>query len=128
MWNRILGAASIVGVALLIAASPGTGQPGTGQTGTPQPGTTVMSPAALGYKQGMETMHAAMMKPMTGNADQDFAQMMIAHHQGAIDMARVEIQYGADPALKERAQTIIDEQGKEIDELKQWQKEHKLTQ
>src|SRR5256885_10035746 len=32
-------------------------------------------------------MHAAMHVPFTGDADRDFARMMIAHHQGAIDMA-----------------------------------------
>jgi len=122
MLNRILGAASIVGVALLLGAAPAGGQPGT------TPGTMEMSPAMQGYKQSMDTMNQAMMKPMTGNVDQDFAQMMIAHHQGAIDMARVEVQYGADPALKQMAQTVIDEQGKEIDALKQWQKGNKPMQ
>jgi uncharacterized protein (DUF305 family) len=128
MLNRILGVASIVGVALLLGAAPAGGQPGAGQPGTTQPGTGEMSPAMQGYKQAMDTMHQAMMKPMTGNVDQDFAQMMMAHHQGAIDMARVELQYGADPTLKQMAQTVIDEQGKEIDALKQWQKTNKPVQ
>jgi hypothetical protein len=41
--------------------------------------------------QAMERMDAGMMaaKP-TGNPDRDFAAMMIPHHQGAIDMAKVE--------------------------------------
>ncbi|MES2643957.1 MAG: DUF305 domain-containing protein [Myxococcota bacterium] len=126
MLNRILGAASIVGVALLLGAAPTGSQPSGGQPGTT--GTTEMSPAMQGYKQSMDTMHEAMMKPMTGNVDQDYAQMMIAHHQGAIDMARVELQYGTDPTLKQMAQTVIDEQGKEIDALKQWQKTNKPVQ
>ena len=45
--------------------------------------------------QAMERMDAGMMaaKP-TGNPDRDFAAMMIPHHQGAIDMAKVELIYG----------------------------------
>lgn len=52
--------------------------------------------------------------PMTGNADDDFAAMMIPHHQGAVDMAKVELLYGKDPALKRLAQEIIVTQGSEI--------------
>ena len=40
--------------------------------------------------------------------------MMIPHHQGAIDMARVFLKYGRDERLKRLAQSIIVEQGQEI--------------
>ena len=30
----------------------------------------------------------------TGDVDRDFASMMIAHHQGAIDLTVLEIRYG----------------------------------
>src|SRR5262249_49786719 len=52
-------------------------------------------------------MHAAMEVPFTGDADRDFARMMIPHHQGAIDMALVELRYGKDERLKRLAQEII---------------------
>ena len=45
-------------------------------------------------------MHAAMHVPFTGDADRDFARMMIPHHQGAIDMAMVELRYGKERALE----------------------------
>lgn len=60
----------------------------------------------------MQAMDAA---PMTGNADIDFAAMMIPHHQGAIDMARLQLQYGTDPAMRRLAQEIIVTQQSEID-------------
>jgi uncharacterized protein (DUF305 family) len=59
-------------------------------------------------------MHAAMDVPFTGDADRDFARMMIPHHQGAIDMALVELRYGKDERLKRLAQEIIVEQQQEI--------------
>jgi uncharacterized protein (DUF305 family) len=40
--------------------------------------------------------------------------MMIPHHQGSIDMARVLLKYGQDERLKRLAQSIIVEQGQEI--------------
>src|SRR5438128_2319992 len=59
-------------------------------------------------------MHAAMEVPFTGDADRDFARMMIAHHQGAIDMALAELRYGKDQRLKRLAQGIVVEQQQEI--------------
>jgi DUF305 family protein family protein len=59
-------------------------------------------------------MHAAMDVAFTGDADRDFARMMIPHHQGAIDMALVELRYGKDERLKRLAQEIIVEQQQEI--------------
>ena len=65
--------------------------------------------------QVMERMDAGMMaaKP-TGNPDHDFAAMMIPHHQGAIDMAKIELTYGRDPVLRRLAQGIIVGQQQEI--------------
>jgi uncharacterized protein (DUF305 family) len=51
----------------------------------------------------------------TGDHDRDFAAMMIPHHQGAIDMAKVELIYGRDPVLRRLAQGIIVEQQQEIE-------------
>jgi uncharacterized protein (DUF305 family) len=69
----------------------------------------------------MNAMHAV---PMTGDADKDFVGMMIAHHQGAIDMAKVELQYGKDPQMRALAEEIIKAQEKEIADMKRWQSEH----
>ena len=60
-------------------------------------------------------MHVAMNVPFTGDADRDFARMMIPHHQGAIDMALVELRYGKDERLKRLAQEIIVSQQQEIE-------------
>ena len=46
--------------------------------------------------------------------DRDFMRMMIPHHQGATDMALLQLKYGHDEKLRRLAQSIIVEQGQEI--------------
>jgi uncharacterized protein (DUF305 family) len=57
---------------------------------------------------------------MTGDADYDFATMMVMHHQGAIDMANKELEKGKDPTIKNMAQQIINKQTSEKAELQTW--------
>ena len=65
--------------------------------------------------EAMDRMTKDMAIPHTGDPDRDFAAMMIPHHQGAIDMAKVQLQFGRDPILRRLAQAIIVEQQQEID-------------
>jgi uncharacterized protein (DUF305 family) len=78
-------------------------------------------PAAKGFMDAMNNMMQAMHMQPTGDADKDFAAMMIPHHQGAIDMAKVELEYGKDPQLRMLAESVVAAQEKEIAELKEWQ-------
>jgi uncharacterized protein (DUF305 family) len=65
--------------------------------------------------QAMTVMDQGMKQaPMAGDPDHDFAAMMIPHHQGAIDMAKVELLFGQDPVLRRMAQEIIVTQQQEI--------------
>jgi hypothetical protein len=64
--------------------------------------------------QAMAKMDRGMMAPPTGDADDDFVQMMVPHHQGAIDMAVAELRYGRDERLRRIAQEIIVDQQQEI--------------
>jgi uncharacterized protein (DUF305 family) len=82
------------------------------------------SASTKAYMEAHQQMMSNMSMKMTGNADRDFAMMMIPHHQGAIDMAKAELQHGDDPELKKMAQKIIDDQQKEIAELKAWLAKH----
>jgi hypothetical protein len=59
-------------------------------------------------------MHEGMEIAPNGDIDRDFVRMMIPHHQGAIDMALLQLKYGHDERLKRLAQSIIVEQGQEI--------------
>lgn len=49
--------------------------------------------------------------------DRMFLQMMIAHHQGAVTMARTELRDGQNPDARQLAQRIIDAQQREITEM-----------
>jgi hypothetical protein len=62
----------------------------------------------------MTKMMAAMAIKPSGNVDQDFAAMMIPHHQGAIDMAQAELRHGHNEQLRRLAQEIVVEQQQEI--------------
>ncbi len=76
------------------------------------------------FKAANEQMMHGMNVPLSGDADRDFVAEMIPHHQGAIDMARVELKYGKDPKLKKLAQDIIAAQQKEIKFMNGWLAQH----
>ena len=54
----------------------------------------------------------------TGDRDVDFLAMMIPHHQGAIDMARLVLIHGRDPRTRNIAADIIASQQAEIEAMK----------
>ncbi len=70
----------------------------------------------------MDKMHA---KAPSGDFDIDYANMMIEHHQGAIDLSQVELSQGKDEKLKSIAQQIIDKQRKEQQALRAYLKSAK---
>ncbi len=78
------------------------------------------TPADQAFAKSMQSMMTGMHVKPTGNTDKDFVLMMMPHHQGAIDMAKVELQYGKDPELRQLATDIVGAQEKEIAEMKAW--------
>jgi len=117
LWLALILSASVVGLALAQSHH------GYTSSGPPE------SAFAAQMMQAMERMDAGMMaaKP-TGNPDRDFAAMMIPHHQGAIDMAKVELIYGRDPVLRRLAQGIIVEQQQEIELMQRYLSEGSAAQ
>ncbi|QHI95980.1 DUF305 domain-containing protein [Aristophania vespae] len=61
----------------------------------------------------------------SGDADMDFIQGMIPHHQGAVEMAKIELKYGKNPKARAFAQKIINDQATQIAQMTKWLSEHK---
>jgi uncharacterized protein (DUF305 family) len=78
------------------------------------------SAATEAYIAANTAMHDAMDIDFTDDADIDFARGMIGHHQGAIDMARIVMEHGEDPEIRQLAEEIIEAQEAEIAFLQDW--------
>lgn len=84
---------------------------------------TVNAAGAGAFQVGMEAGMLRMMKDMhapgySGDADHDFLAMMIPHHEGAVDMARLVLIHGRDPLVRQLAQDIISSQTVEIQAMR----------
>ena len=78
------------------------------------------APSSKAYESAMATMMKGMKATPTGMPDLDFMQGMMPHHQGAIDMAKVELQFGKDLEIKSLAEGVIKSQEGEIAVMKDW--------
>jgi hypothetical protein len=106
-------------------AAPSAADPHAGHR-MPAPATTQPSPQAsasarAAFEQAMDKMHKPMMQGIT-HADPDVAFVlgMIPHHQGAIDMAEIQLKYGTDDKNRALATHIIAEQKREIADMQNW--------
>lgn len=107
-----------LGCAVLLCAAVGCRSGGShsvehGQGGQPP------SEYAAGMQASMiAMMHGMEAAPRTGDADKDFLSMMIAHHQGTVEMARLVLLHGRDPLVRQMAEEIIAGQQAEIESMR----------
>lgn len=92
---------------------------GTAKAG--KPAMDGMSEASKAYMGAMNMMNAPMMEgAQNANPDTAFVLAMIAHHEGAIAMAKAVLQHGADADVKTWANEIIAAQDAEIAKMRDW--------
>ena len=89
----------------------------------PLPAQAKADPSYLRFAREMDAGMGTMMKDMhapgyTGNPDIDFLAMMIPHHEGAVEMARLALIHGRDPLTRKLAEEIIASQVVEIEGMK----------
>ncbi len=83
------------------------------------------APSTTDYKAATEKATSATEElPYSGDADRDFVTGMLPHQQGVADIAKVELKYGKDPAMRKLAQTILDAQESQMALMEQWQAQH----
>jgi len=116
-----LGALVAVPVIALAQGMPGMTMPGMNM---PAMAPAAETPATAAYLAAHDAMMAAMHVELTGDPDRDFVIMMIPHHQGAVDMAEVVLQYGTDPEIRAMAEAIIAAQEAEIAQFEAWLAAH----
>ena len=91
-----------------------SGMSGMAATASPASG------SGAAYAAAAAKMHADMPMSYTGDADVDYAKGMIPHHEGAIAMSNVLLQYGKNPEMKKFAVDVIKAQTAEIAMLREW--------
>lgn len=132
MWIAAFGAAALAGAALM-AQPAAAGSHGSdhdhsdhahGHGEAHYGDEHADNPAVRAYREANDRMHEGMMVGFTGDADVDFAQGMIPHHQGAIDMANIVLEHGEDEEIRQLAEEIIAAQEEEIAFLRAWLETH----
>ena len=122
-----IGFGVLTAVTILVASAvmPALAEDMTAMPGMkPSHGAPATSPADRAFATSMETMMKTMAVKPTGNPDRDFVDMMMPHHVGAVDMAKVELKFGKDPMLLKLAADIVKAQESEIAEMRAWRARH----
>jgi uncharacterized protein (DUF305 family) len=76
--------------------------------------------ASVAFSAVSDKMHRNMTITYTGVADADFAKLMIAEHQAALDLARIALSFGKDAEVRKVAEAMIKVRESELEMLIAW--------
>ncbi len=65
-------------------------------------------------------MNSSSKAVLNGDTDHDFLALMISHHEGAIEMAAIELRQGKRPEVRRLARGIVAAQTSEIKQMRAW--------
>jgi uncharacterized protein (DUF305 family) len=82
------------------------------------------TPANREYMAAMEKMDKNMGEATDADPTKSFAKKMMAHHEGAIEMAQIVQKYTKDEQILKMTKKMIPAQQKEVKELKDWLAKH----
>lgn len=113
----------LLAVALVLTSCAGAGAAQQEEESNASGSDTQGMQEHMGGMQGMTAMGSEstaphMMAQTGAYSDERFIDMMVPHHQGAIDMAKVAQEKAEHPEIKQLADNVISSQQQEIDELK----------
>src|SRR4029450_9235266 len=100
MWKSLISAVALG----WFLVTPATGQNRAHETHSPLAASEFQRMMSAAVDKMHEKMAAAR---QTGDPDRDFLAMMIPHHAGAVEMARLVLIYGRDPLVRQLAEEII---------------------
>ncbi|MDQ1193504.1 uncharacterized protein (DUF305 family) [Brevundimonas vesicularis] len=78
------------------------------------------TPGDKSFAASEAEMHRKMAAASGQTIDQAYVAKMIAHHEGAVAMAKVVLRDSRDPEIRRMAQSVVDTQTREIAEMKAW--------
>lgn len=122
-WSLLALAAGFAGAATALAETPAK-TPSLAEFITSicsaayRPSSPAEAPFLSENVKAMTRMLVGMEIKPSGDVDEDFAAMMIPHHQGAMDMALAELRHGHNEQLRRIAQEIIVDQQQEISAMR----------
>jgi uncharacterized protein (DUF305 family) len=80
------------------------------------------TPATKAFRDINARMHREMDIRYTNDIDVDFVRAMIPHHQSAVEMAKVVLQYSKEPETRKLAEEVVKAQEAEIAQMRDFLK------
>lgn len=112
-----------LGVGYLVGGSKTHGQTATNTEATAAPESHTMPDGSTMGSSDMESSMKAELSAKKGEAfDQEFISQMILHHQSAIEMAKLALTKSKREEIINLSNAVIETQGREVEEMKSWQK------